>query len=290
MSEPLTLMIVHAHPDDECISTGGIITKYSEEGVRVVLVIATRGEEGEIVVPELDLPQVRAQFGRFRTAELEESAIILGVSELEILGYRDSGMVDTPSNSHPDCMHQADPDEVTGRLVKLVRHYKPQVLISYNEFGGYGHPDHIACHKGTVAAFDAAGDASRYSEAGEAWTPSKLYYTCSPRTAMRAAWERMKELGMQTPLDNPNFDLNRYTVPDQEATTKIDISDYLQHKASAMYVHRSQIALDRFMLGIPVDFRKEFFSYEYFTLVKSRLATSTTAEGQVEDDVFAGLR
>jgi LmbE family N-acetylglucosaminyl deacetylase len=268
MSEPLTLMIVHAHPDDECISTGGIITKYSEEGVRVVLVTATRGEEGEIVVPELDLPQVRAQFGRFRTAELEEAAIILGVTNLEILGYRDSGMAGTESNNHPDCMHQADPDEVTGRLVKLVRHYKPQVLISYNEFGGYGHPDHIACHKATVAAFD----------------------TCSPRKAVLSAWERMKELGMQTPLDNPNFDINRFTVPDQEATTKIDISDYLQHKASAMYVHRSQILPERFMLGVPVELRKEFFSHEYFSLVKSRLAAPTYAEGQVEEDLFAGLR
>jgi LmbE family N-acetylglucosaminyl deacetylase len=233
---------------------------------------------------------VRANFGRFRKAELEESAIILGVSNLEILGYRDSGMAGLDTNNHPDCTHQADPDEVAGRLVKLVRHYKPQVLISYNEFGGYGHPDHIACHKATVAAFDAAGDASRYADAGEAWTPSKLYYTCSPRKAMRDAWERMKELGMQTPLDNPQFDLNRYTVPDQEATTKIEISDYLQHKASAMYVHRSQILPQRFMLGVPEDLRKEFFSHEYFTLVKSRLDAPTYTADQAEDDVFAGLR
>lgn len=290
MSEPLTLMIVHAHPDDECISTGGVIPRYSAEGVRVVLVIATRGEEGEIVLPELDIPTVRAQFGRYRTAELEQSAIILGVSNLEILGYRDSGMVNTESNNHSESFHMADPDEATGRLVKLVRHYKPQVLISYNEVGGYGHPDHIACHKATVAAFDAAGDASRYADAGAAWTPQKLYYTNSPRKPVMAAWKRMQEMGIPSPLDNPQFDISRFTVPDEQVTTRIEIGDYLPNKIAALRVHRSQIQPDRFMLAVPQDMHREFFGYEYFSRVGSRVDLPTPAEGEYEDDFFAGLR
>jgi N-acetyl-1-D-myo-inositol-2-amino-2-deoxy-alpha-D-glucopyranoside deacetylase len=290
MSEPLTLMIVHAHPDDECISTGGIIPRYSAEGVRVVLVIATRGEEGEIVLPELDIPTVRAQFGRYRTAELEQSAIILGVSDLEILGYRDSGMVDTPSNTHPESTNMADPDEVAGRIVKLVRQYKPQVLISYNEVGGYGHPDHIACHKATVAAFDAAGDGHRYADAGAPWTPAKLYYTNSPRKPVLEAWERMREMGIPSPLDNPQFDISRFTVPDEQVTTRIPIGPYLPQKVASMRVHRSQIQPDRFMLAVPQDLHPEFFGNEYFTRVKSRVELPEQAEGEYEEDLFAGLR
>lgn len=290
MSEPLTLMIVHAHPDDECISTGGIIPLYSAQGVRVVLVIATRGEEGEIVLPELDIPTVRAQFGRYRTAELEQSAIILGVTDLEILGYRDSGMVDTEANKHPESTNMADPDEVTGRLVKLVRHYKPQVLMSYNEFGGYGHPDHIACHKATVAAFDAAGDTSRYSDAGDPWTPLKLYYTNSPRGPIKAAWERMREMGLPSPLDNPQFDITRFTVPDEQVTTRLIISEQLPQKVASMRVHRSQIQPERFMLGVPQDMHEEFFGKEYFSLVKSRVDTPALGEGEFEEDLFAGIR
>src|ERR1044071_4760229 len=141
MSEPLTLMIVHAHPDDEAIGTGGVLARYAAGGVRTVLVTATLGEEGEIVVPEMDTPEVKARLAEVRREELDQALAILGVSDLEILGYRDSGMAGTESNNRPDCFNMADMDEATGRLVRLVRAYRPQVLMSYNEQGGYGHPD-----------------------------------------------------------------------------------------------------------------------------------------------------
>ncbi|MBC8075916.1 MAG: N-acetyl-1-D-myo-inositol-2-amino-2-deoxy-alpha-D-glucopyranoside deacetylase [Chloroflexales bacterium] len=286
----LTLMIVHAHPDDEAIPTGGSLPRYAAEGVHTVLVTATRGEEGEIVLPELDRPEVRARFGEFRTAELQQAAIILNVSDLEILGYRDSGMVDTPSNNHPACFHMASPEEAAWRLVRLVRRYRPQVLMSYNEVGGYGHPDHIACHKATVAAFHAAGDPARFPDAGAPWTPSKLYYANSPRKPLMRAWEQMRALGMETPLDNPEFDITRFTVPDEQVTTRVDVSAFLPQKIAALGCHRSQIRNGGWLLSVPEELRAEFFGHEHFTLAESRLAEPTYAQGELEEDLFAGLR
>jgi len=288
MAEPLTIMIVHAHPDDEAIGTGGVLARYSAEGVRTVLVTATLGEEGEIVVPELNTPEVKARLAEVRHEELRQAVAILGVSDLEILGYRDSGMLGTDSNKHPDCFNMADPDEATGRLVRLVRAYKPQVLVSYNEFGGYGHPDHIACHKATVAAFEAAGDPARYPVAGPPWTPLKLYYTNSPRHQLQRAWEEMRTRGFPTPLDDPNFDITRFTVPDDVITTAVEIGEYMRQKFEALLVHRTQIVPDGRFMAIPEDIRREIFSREYFTRAAARIAIPEN--GAYEDDLFAGLR
>jgi N-acetyl-1-D-myo-inositol-2-amino-2-deoxy-alpha-D-glucopyranoside deacetylase len=288
MADPLTILIVHAHPDDEAISTGGTLARYSAEGIRTVLVTATLGEEGEIVDPELNTPEVKARLSEVRLGELHKAVAILNVGTLEILGYRDSGMVGTESNSHPDCFNMADMDEATGRLVRLVRAYRPQVLVSYNEFGGYGHPDHIACHKVTVAAFDAAGDPARYPQAGAPWAPQKLYYANSPRRLFQRAWDQMKERGMPTPLDDPNFDIARFTVPDDQITTAIDVGDYLVRKLDALLVHRTQIEPGGRFMTIPEDIRREIFSHEYFTRVATRVPVPQS-DGY-EDDLFAGLR
>ena len=288
MNESLTLMVVHAHPDDEVIGTGGTLARYSAEGVRTVLVTCTLGEEGEIVVPELNTPEVKARLAEVRREELDQAVAILGVSDLEILGYRDSGMAGTPSNEHPASFNKADLDEATGRLVRLVRAYRPQVLVSYNEHGGYGHPDHIAAHKITVAAFEAAADAARYPEAGAPWRPLKLYYINSPRRQIRDAWAAMQERGLKTPLDDPNFDISRFTVPDDMITTVIDIGDHLQQKLDALFVHRTQIAADGVFLSIPEDIRQVVFSKEYFSRVASHVAVLQA--GEYEDDLFAGIR
>jgi len=288
MSEPLTLMVVHAHPDDEAIGTGGVLARYSDEGIRTVLVTATLGEEGEIVDPELNTPEIKARLAAVRREELQRAIAILGVTDLEILGYRDSGMVGTESNEHPESFNKADLDEATGQLVQLVRAYRPQVLISYNEHGGYGHPDHIAAHKITVAAFAAAGDGARYPQAGEPWTPSKLYYTNSPRRQLQQAWAQMQERGLKTPLDNPDFDISRFTVPDDQITTVIEIGGYLQRKLDALLEHRTQIAVDGIFLSIPEDIRQMVFGKEYFTRVATHVPVQQ--QGEHEDDLFAGLR
>jgi LmbE family N-acetylglucosaminyl deacetylase len=223
-----------------------------------------------------------------RREELSQAVAILGVSDLEILGYRDSGMAGTESNSHPDCFNMADPDEAAGRLVRLVRAYKPQVLVSYNEFGGYGHPDHIACHKATVAAFEAAGDPARYPTVGLPWTPLKLYYTNSPRRQLQRAWEEMQARGLPTPLDDPNFDMTRFTVPDEVVTTAVEVGEYMRQKLDALLVHRTQIAPDGRFMAIPEDVRRQIFNREYFTRVAARIAIPDN--GALEDDLFAGLR
>jgi mycothiol conjugate amidase Mca len=285
MTEPLTLMIVHAHPDDECIGTGGVLARYSDEGVRTVLVTCTLGEEGEIVVPEWDTPENHAMLAEIRREELDRAVKLLHISDLELLPYRDSGMMGRPSNDHPECFWKADLDEATGRLVELVRRYRPQVLMSYNEEGGYGHPDHLNAHKITVAAFDAAGDPSKYPEAGAPWTPSKLYYISFRRTLWLRAWKDMQARGLKTPMDEETFDEGRYT-DDPRLTTTVDIRPYLEQKLAALREHRTQIAPDWFWLAVPEDLRGEMFNNEYFIRVASRVPVP---EGD-EDDLFAGLR
>lgn len=286
-NHPLTLMIVHAHPDDEVISTGGVLLRYAEQGIHTVLVTCTRGEEGEIVVPEWDTPENKARLADMRADELAQAVELLKIDDFYQLGYRDSGMINTPANDHPDSFNQADLDVATGRLVELVRRHRPQVLISYNEEGGYGHPDHIAAHKITVAAFDAAGDPERYPDAGEPWAPLKLYYTAFRRSIWRKAWEAMREQGLETPLDDPDFDLSRY-VDDARTTTSIEITRYLPQKLQALMVHRTQIKADWGFLRIPAELREELLANEDFVLVESRIPLPHH-EG-LEADLFAGLR
>ena len=288
MNEPLTLMIIHAHPDDEVIGSGGTLAHYSDEGIETVLVTATLGEEGEIVVADMDTPENHARLAEIRLEELRKATEILGIKHQEFLGYRDSGMDGRPSNEHPECFHQADLAEATGRLVRLVRAHRPQVLVSYNAAGGYGHPDHIACHRVTLAAFDAAGDPARYPEAGLAWAPLKLYEMSRPREQAQQGWEQMRARGLKTPLDNPDYDITRFTVPMAQITTALDVTEYMQRKRAALLEHRTQIAVDGPFFAMPEDIGRQWFGMEYFTLLQSRVALPDH-EGY-EDDLFAGLR
>lgn len=288
MSETLRLMVVHAHPDDECFTTGGTFARSSAEGVSTILVIATGGEEGEIVVPELATPENFARLREIRDGELACSVSTLGIQHLERLGYRDSGMADTPANQHPQSLHMADRQVATAQLVRLVRHYQPHVLVSYDEQGGYGHPDHIACHQITVAAFDAAGDAAQFPDAGAAWTPLKLYYATLPRNAIYRAWEQMRERGMDTPLDDPEFDISRFTQPDNRMTTRLAVHDYLAQKRQSLACHVTQIKKDSPFMIIPDDLAYNLFGYEYFIRAASRV--DVPAGTALEEDLFAGLR
>jgi N-acetyl-1-D-myo-inositol-2-amino-2-deoxy-alpha-D-glucopyranoside deacetylase len=284
-NESLTLMVVHAHPDDEAIGTGGTFARYAAEGVRTVLVTCTLGEEGEIVVPELDTEENHAVLGEIRLQELQAAVDILQISDLELLPYRDSGMMGRPSNEHPECFYQADRAEATGRLVALVRRYRPQVLVSYNEIGGYGHPDHLMAHAITVAAFAAAGDPAQFPEAGPAWTPLKLYYIGFRRSLYLRAWEAMRARGHATPMDEAGFDPQRF-VDDPRATTVIGIRPFLAQKLAALEVHRTQIRPDWPYLAILDDLRTELMADEHFVRVESRVPVP---EGE-EQDLFAGIR
>jgi mycothiol conjugate amidase Mca len=290
----LCLMIVHAHPDDECFTTGGTLARYSAEGVKTVVVVATGGEEGEIVIPDMATPENFARIYHMRALELACSLAVLNVSQQERLGYRDSGMDGTEANQHPDSFHMADKTAATAHLVKLVRQHRPQVLVSYDERGGYGHPDHIACHQITMAAFEAAGDPERFPEHGAPWTPQKIYYTTFPRQAIYRAWQAMQARGLATPLDDPEFDITQFTVEDEQVTTRVAIHSYLMQKRQSIACHRSQIPRDSPFLQVPDDLVYDLLGYEYYILARSRVASPQPAadadaeSSPFEEDLFAG--
>ena len=295
---PLTLMVVHAHPDDECIGTGGTLARYSAEGIRTVLVTATLGDEGEIHDPELVEEEARPRLAVIREDELRRAVQILGISELELLGYRDSGMIDTPANAHPDNFHNANFEEAVGRVVRLIRHHRSQVVVTYNEDGGYGHPDHLQCHRVTAAAYAAAGDPARFPEAGEVWSPSKFYATAWSRELWRSLREEMKARGLQFEeerTDEATDEAERTAAADADGpdddegqseesiTTFIDTSPYWATAREALRQHRTQPL--EFFLKLPDDLAAKVYARDFFVVLRSTVETV-----RPEDDLFAGLR
>jgi LmbE family N-acetylglucosaminyl deacetylase len=197
------LLLVHAHPDDESFSTGGLIARSVEEGRRVDLVTCTGGEEGEIHDPDLDAEEARPRLREIRREELECSVRALGDGHLHLhlLGYRDSGMMGTPSNERADVFWRADLDEATGKLVKIIREARPAVMVSYDENGNYGHPDHINAHRIATAAWDAAADSRRYPDLGRPHAVAKLYETAFNREAFLGLMLEMNRRGLDLPWD-----------------------------------------------------------------------------------------
>ncbi len=293
-TEQLTFMAVHAHPDDEIFGTGISFARLSSEGVRTVLVTATRGEFGEIVDPDLDeagKAEVFKKLGQVREGELRDSVAALGVSELRFLDFNDSGMVGTKENQNPASFFQANFDEAVRRLVKLIRELKPQVMATYDPWGGYGHPDHVQAHRVTAIAFDAAGDPRFYPELGlEAWQPQKLYYTVIPRSWFQQLSKEMRERGVDGPWNNPEMDTDEWGTDDRVVTTRFDGREFIDNKIAAFRAHKTQIAPNNFMFIIPEEMQREGLGVEFFTLAKSNLPNYTRpAEGH-EEDLFAGLR
>lgn len=283
----LTLMAVHAHPDDECFGGGGTLARYAAEGQTTVLVTCTGGEEGEIVDPDMNVDEIKPRLADVRFGELNAAVGVLGIGHLEMLGYRDSGMVDTPSNDDPRSFNKADPEEATGRLVALIRRYKPHVLFTYAEDGGYGHPDHLMTHRITVSAFDAAGDPQRYRDAGEPWTPLKLYYTSwLARSAVQGLWRSVRERGLPLIFGDPEAtEPPEFGTPDDAITARIDVRPYVHTKLDALRAHRTQIKRDSAFLSLPDDLVTQYMGVEGFRRAQSRVAAPAT-----EDDLMAGVR
>jgi LmbE family N-acetylglucosaminyl deacetylase len=296
----LTLMTVHAHPDDETIGTGGTMAKAVRDGHRVVLVTGTRGELGEIVVKEMDTPDNHRRLAELRAVELESAMGVLGVTEWENLGYRDSGMMGEPGNLDPRSYWQADLDEAAKRLVWLIRTYRPDVVTTYNSFGGYGHPDHIRTHDVAVRAFPRAGDPDWYpeqiSEGGlEPWAPAKLYEQAIPASVRNAMNERLAELGVDsfwlppkdaTPEAQAEFDerMAKMLVPDEAITTWVDVTDTVDLKWEAIRKHVTQISDESPFMRFGLDGWRTFWAKEAYILRESRVETP-----KPESDLFAGL-
>jgi mycothiol conjugate amidase Mca len=279
MPAPRTLMAVHAHPDDECITTGGILARSAAEGVRTVLVTCTDGAVGEISDPAL---ATSANLAEVRDRELNESVHILNVSRLVKLGYRDSGMAGTADNDHPASFHQAPFEAAVEKVVTIVRQERPQVMVTYDERGGYGHPDHVRAHQVAVAAFQAAGDARAFPNAGEPFQPSKLYYAVIPRSAMREFGERLRAAGVEVPFQDMRVEDMPFGVADERVTTTIDVSAYVPTKLAALRAHRTQMGPEQFFMRLPEALFADLFGREMFQRV--------VGPGPLpEHDLFAGL-
>lgn len=283
--EHLCLLTVHAHPDDESSKGAGSVARYHGEGVRCVLVCCTGGEAGSILNPAMDTPEVRADLPNVRRRELEKAAAIIGYDELVWLGYRDSGMPDTPENEDPRSFARADLDEAVERLVTIIRRERPQVIVTYpDRQEGYPHPDHLRVHDISIVAFDAAGDPDRFPDAGEPWQPLKLYYTMWSAKRIRAMHEKLLELGLESPFDDERW-RNRPSQEDR-ITTTIEIGAHYGVRKNALLAHATQIdPTSPFWFALPDDVASEVHPYDDYMLARSLVDSATP-----EDDLFAGVR
>jgi len=278
----LCLLSVHAHPDDESSKGAATVHHYAGEGVRCVLVCCTGGEEGDILNPAMDRPEVRERLAEVRMEELARATEIIGYSEVVLLGYRDSGMAGTTANAHPDCFAGADLDEAVGRLVGIIRRERPQVVVTYaDDQQGYPHPDHLRVHDISVVAFDAAADPGAYPDAGPPWQPLKLYYSAWARARLMALHEKFLELGLESPFDEKWMD--RPGLDDRITTRISTAGDDVQR--AALLAHATQIdPSSPFWFGLPPEVGSAY-PYEDFILARSMVDVAVP-----EDDLFAGVR
>jgi LmbE family N-acetylglucosaminyl deacetylase len=265
-----TLLLVHAHPDDECVATGGVMMRAHDHGHRVVLVTATRGEEGEI--HNMDEASVRPRLGEVRTEELRRSGEILGVDRQAFLEYRDSGMAGTPSNDDPRSFHSAPLGEAAERLAIIVREERPDVVVTYTPDGTYGHPDHIKAHHTTIATLDLLAE--------EGWSPAKAYLHAVPRSFVEQIRERMQEMGREG--DGNGFRIGG--IPDEEITTIVDVRDLVDRKRASFAAHVSQNDPDSPFASMAQNIFVAAFGTERFVLARGALG-----EPRPEHDLFVGV-
>jgi N-acetyl-1-D-myo-inositol-2-amino-2-deoxy-alpha-D-glucopyranoside deacetylase len=291
------LLLVHAHPDDETIGTGATMAHYAASGAQVTLLTCTLGELGEILVPEFEgLAADRAdQLGGYRIAELAEAMRVLGVRDHRFLGgagrWRDSGMIDTPGNDDPRAFWRCSRDEgafaeAVAQAVAVIREVRPQVLVTYDENGGYGHPDHIMAHRVAMAAADEAG---RPGGAGEPWTVEKIYWTALPKSVIQQGIEHLKASGQEAFFGAESADDVPFGTEDADVTTAIDARAYGAAKADAMRAHATQIAVDGPFFALSNMVGQEVLGTEYFQLVRGEAAGERDPDGR-ETDLFAGVQ
>ena len=287
------LLLVHAHPDDESISNGATMASYAAAGVHVTLVTATLGEEGEILQPELaHLAAAREDaLGAYRLGELATAARELGVADHRFLGgpgrYRDSGMMGTPTNDDPRSFWQADVEEAAADLVAVIREVRPQVLVTYDENGGYGHPDHIQAHRVAMRAHVLAADPAFRPDLGPAWDVAKIYWTVVPRSLVQAGIDAMKAAGDTTFFGADRAEDLPFAIPDELVTTMVAAEDVVERKMAAMAAHATQIALDGPFFALSNNLGQRVWGIEFYRLVHG--PRGAAGPGGHETDLFAGL-
>lgn len=280
------LLAVFAHPDDETFGPGGTLARYAAQGVDVHYACATRGEVGMV---DAELMQGLASVGDLRWSELEQAVKILGLTGVHWLGYRDSGMPGSEDNKHPDALVQADHDVLVGRIVAVIRALRPQVVVTFDPCGGYGHPDHVATHYATKKAFAVAGDPAHYPEqvaAGLApFAPDKLYYTAFPKGFIKFVVKLMRLLGRDPSKFGRNQDINLAEIAswEQEVTTRIDMGRYLEIKQQASACHKSQAGPGGMLGWLPGPIRRRVMGAEMFT----RAQPPVEGKIKLETDLFS---
>lgn len=282
----LRLMHVHAHPDDESSKGAASTARYVAEGAEVHVVTCTGGERGSILNPKMDRPEILANITEVRRQEMERARDILGITQ-HWLGFVDSGWPDgDPKPPLPEgCFGLAPLEESVEALVRIVRAVRPHVLTTYDERGGYPHPDHIRCHEVSVAAFEAAGDPARFPEAGEPWQPAKLYYHHSfNRPRMQALHDAMQQHGLESPWEERLKDWKPEPEWDARITTRVVCDRWFGVRDQALLAHATQIDPDGFWFAIPRELQAEVWPTEDYELVTSHVEAPTP-----EDDLFAGL-
>ncbi|TDC49939.1 mycothiol conjugate amidase Mca [Jiangella ureilytica] len=287
MSEQLRLMHVHAHPDDESSKGAASTARYVAEGVDVLVVTCTGGERGSILNPKMDRPDVLANITEIRREEMNAAREILGIRQ-EWLGFVDSGLPEgDPLPPLPEgCFGLMPVEKAAEPLVEIMRRFRPHVVTTYDENGGYPHPDHIMCHKITVAAFAAAGDPAQYAGSGEPWQPQKLYYHHSfSRMRLLALHEAMEQRGLTSPYTEWLAEWDGDKSWDDRVTTRVECAEYFPVRDRALLAHATQIDPDGSWFAVPLEVHQQAWPTEDYELVTSHVPTQTP-----EDDLFAGLR
>jgi N-acetyl-1-D-myo-inositol-2-amino-2-deoxy-alpha-D-glucopyranoside deacetylase len=293
LDAPRRLLLVHAHPDDETINNGATMAQYAARGAHVTLVTCTLGEEGEVLVPglaHLAADQDDA-LGPHRISELATAMEALGVGDHRFLGgpghYRDSGMMGLPTNDRDGCFWQADLDEAADLLVQVIRELRPQVVVAYDENGGYGHPDHIQAHRVAMRAVERAADPA--VAGGEPWDVDKVYWNVIPDSWLREGLRRLRDSGDTTAFEgmDPDGELPMGTA-DELVTTAIDATGHVDAKLAAMRAHSTQIALDGPFFALSNNLGSAVWGIEHYRLVKGEPDGERDANGR-ETDLFAGV-
>jgi mycothiol S-conjugate amidase len=292
MSSPC-LLTVHAHPDDEASKGAGTVARYHAEGVHTVLVTCTGGEEGDILNPAMEQPGIRDRLPEVRREELDRSARIIGYDEVIMLGYRDSGMPDSPANLDPRSFAAAPLDEAVERLVAVIRRTRPQVIVTYpRDQRGYPHPDHLRVNEISELAFDAAGDPDRFPLAGPHWQPLRLCYVRWSVRRMRAVHEKYLELGLESPYQDER--LARLLASEAESIetarasggvhATVDITGYVSVTRDALLAHATQVdPTSRHWFGLPTEVSDQVYPYEEYEIIRDLTGVDPSY------DLFAGI-
>ncbi len=285
--ESLRLMCVHAHPDDESSKGAATMARYAREGVDVLVVTLTDGSRGSVLNPAMDRPEVQADITAVRAAEMDRAREILGVRQV-FLGFVDSGLPEgDPLPPLPEgCFAVGDLEEQTEALVRVVRQQRPHVMTTYDEHGGYPHPDHIRCHQVTVAAFDAAGDPDRFPDAGEPWQPLKLYYNL---TFHKSRLEKLHQAMLAAKMESPYAEwlVSWEDKPEdgERLTTSVPCAEFFPVRDAALIAHATQVDPSGRWFAVPIELQQETWPFEDFQLARSLVDTALP-----EDDLFAGVR